>query len=416
MANYYQDFDASVPSFSRHELQSIEIFEADLKILARQWVLLDHISSFTAVGDYKVFQLAGESVVIVRNEQGFSGFLNFCLHRGAKLCTKSQGRQSAFTCPYHAWRYDLTGVLQQATACTSKRVTVGESRLNAVSVRVEAGLIFASLQAEHSTFSASAELFAPFLAWHNTSAAKIAGSKRFVAKGNWKLFADNFFECYHCRVLHPEMCELAVHPKITSTVSTAQHGQYMAVAQDWFEKVARLGHPVGERQSLMPELEHFSVMYRVPVDSVSLTLSKTGQLVAPLMGEAKVADGGETFGYLGPLTLLNIYNDYGYSLRLNPISVDETELILTWFVAGDAVEGKDYQFDEVSWFWQTTVQQDLEIIELARQGTSSRFFQPGDYTMLEADSAGFASWYRRQLQQPKQVRESDAVGLAVVNI
>lgn len=146
-------------------------------------------------------------------------------------------------------------------------------------------------------------------------------------------------------------------------------------------------------------------MYRVPVDSMNLTLSRTGQLVAPLMGHATVADGGETFGYVGPLTLLNIYNDYGYSLRLNPLSVDETELVLTWFVAADAIEGEDYHFEEVSWFWQTTVKQDLAVIELARQGSASRFYQPGDYTMLENDSAGFALWYRRQHRQQQQLQQ-----------
>lgn len=402
MAFFYEDFDLQVPSFSRHELHSADVFEDDMKILSKQWVLLDHSNSFPEIGAYKVFQCLGESVVIVRHADGFSGFLNSCLHRGAALCDKPQGNKTSFTCPYHAWRYDLKGVLQHAPACTSKRITLGESSLTPVSVRVEGGFVFASLQAALGSFDASATLFAPYFNWHQTATTKVAGTQRFVAKGNWKLFADNFFECYHCRVVHPEMCELAIHPKITSSASPTHHQQYVATAAQWFQKAKALGHPIGERQSLAVEQDHFSVMYRVPVDSMNLTLSRTGQLVAPLMGHATVADGGETFGYVGPLTLLNIYNDYGYSLRLNPLSVDETELVLTWFVAADAIEGEDYHFEEVSWFWQTTVKQDLAVIELARQGSASRFYQPGDYTMLENDSAGFALWYRRQHRQQQQ--------------
>jgi Rieske 2Fe-2S family protein len=416
MAFIYDDFDLNVPSFSRHELQSADIFENDMEILSRQWVLLDHSNSFAAIGDYKVFQLVGESVVIVRHEEGFTGFLNVCLHRGAALCDKSHGRKTSFTCPYHAWRYDLKGVLQQATACTSKRVTIGESSLKQVSVRVEGGFVFASLQASPDSFDASAALFAPYFNWHQTTNTKVAGTQRFVAKGNWKLFVDNFFECYHCRVVHPEMCDIAIHPKITSSASPAHHQQYMAAAGQWLQKAMALGHPIGERQSVAVEQDHFSLMYRGPVDSMNLTLSRTGQLVAPLMGQATVADGGETFGYLGPLTLLNIYNDYGYSLRVNPLSVDETELVLTWFVAADATEGEDYHFDEVSWFWQTTVMQDLAVIELTRQGTASRFYQPGDYTMLESDSAGFALWYRRQLQRLQQAQKANSrINILTVN-
>ena len=39
-------------------------------------------------------------------------FLNVCRHRGAQLCTESEGQvKRSLRCPYHAWTYALDGKL-----------------------------------------------------------------------------------------------------------------------------------------------------------------------------------------------------------------------------------------------------------------------------------------------------------------
>ena len=67
------------------------------------------------VGDYKIINLLGESVIILKSEDSqFRGFINLCKHRGCQLLD-SEGETSTgnlginIRCPYHSWTYNLRG-------------------------------------------------------------------------------------------------------------------------------------------------------------------------------------------------------------------------------------------------------------------------------------------------------------------
>ena len=74
-------------------------------------------------GAYRVLDVLGESVLLVRNREGrLRAFYNVCRHRGSRLCREPR-RPAAhralgggigggrITCPYHQWSYDLDGRL-----------------------------------------------------------------------------------------------------------------------------------------------------------------------------------------------------------------------------------------------------------------------------------------------------------------
>src|SRR5262249_34683670 len=61
---------------------------------------------------YRTTQVGDTPVIVTRDKDGgIHAMANRCAHKGAKLCLDSGGHASAFTCPYHAWTYDLTGKL-----------------------------------------------------------------------------------------------------------------------------------------------------------------------------------------------------------------------------------------------------------------------------------------------------------------
>jgi Rieske 2Fe-2S family protein len=227
--------------------------------------------------------------------------------------------------------------------------------------------------------------------------AKIAHKKSFKIKANWKLAADNFFECYHCFANHPEMCEHFIHPNITSTVSPEQNMKFIKVWLAWKEAAELLGHPTDERTRLDPNAEQFNIIYRTPINTDAKSYGKDGAALAPLMGKYKNFDNGETFGYSGPLLQFSMPNDHAYMARLNPISIDEAEIELFWLVNHDAKEGVDYNVEDLTSLWSNIVKQDVQAIERAGKGSRSKYFQPGNYTELEQDSAGFAQWYRSKI-------------------
>ena len=92
---------------------SPEVFaEEQAKIFATQWVCVGHQSQLARPGDYFVQQVAGESLIIVRDQKGaVRGFYNVCRHRGTRLCEEASGHCAAIQCPYHAWTYGLDGRL-----------------------------------------------------------------------------------------------------------------------------------------------------------------------------------------------------------------------------------------------------------------------------------------------------------------
>src|SRR5436309_6982727 len=109
-----ETFAAGAKGLSQHYFVSPEIFsEEQKKIFSRQWVLVGHQSQIAQAGDYLTAEVAGESLIIVRDKRStIHGFYNVCWHRGSRLIENRRGQLSAaIQCPYHAWTYALDGRL-----------------------------------------------------------------------------------------------------------------------------------------------------------------------------------------------------------------------------------------------------------------------------------------------------------------
>ena len=78
------------------------IFEMDLKtFFFNQWVFVGHISRIKNKGDYFLFSIGEESIIIIReNEDKINAFYNVCRHRGSHICLEEEGRVRKFVCPY----------------------------------------------------------------------------------------------------------------------------------------------------------------------------------------------------------------------------------------------------------------------------------------------------------------------------
>ena len=81
----------------------------------RNWFLAGHVSELPRVGDFKVVNVARESAIIVRDQDGdLRAFANVCRHRGSLVCLEARGNADRFSCPYHGWMYGLDGSLVAA--------------------------------------------------------------------------------------------------------------------------------------------------------------------------------------------------------------------------------------------------------------------------------------------------------------
>jgi Rieske 2Fe-2S family protein len=216
-----------------------------------------------------------------------------------------------------------------------------------------------------------------------------------VLRANWKLVAENFFECYHCLPSHPELTQVMSYVRaFDSPALAAARREYTA---KWEAAARALGHVVGANKR---EDGPRHTICRIPIREGFLTQSRDGRPVAPLMGDFKAYDGGVTAIQFFPINWLVADNDYAMLVRFAPLDVQATEVEITWLVHQDAVEGRDYRVDEITWLWRKTMEEDKKITEDNQAGVNSRFYRPGPHSKEEQSVGGFLDWYVDQLRLP----------------
>ncbi|MBM4070309.1 MAG: aromatic ring-hydroxylating dioxygenase subunit alpha [Planctomycetes bacterium] len=370
-----------------------EIFAHDLeRIFRRHWLLAGPSCRIRQPGQWCTYDLANDSVILVRVESGeIRAFHNVCRHRGSRICLTSDGHGSSFVCPYHAWAYDLDGKLKAARHLP-EGVERTEFGMHPVAVRVVEGLIFVCLADEPPDFSAVAADLRMYLQPHGLHHTKVCRRTVENIRANWKVVAENFWECYHCAPAHPEFCSVMSYAQAANSERLARERADFEAA--WIEETRRRGYLAGRVERSNGALHQGG---RLPIRPGYLTQSRDGKPVAPLLGSYKEYDGGITSFMHLPLIWYVVSNDHALLTRFTPIAPLETELELTWLVHEDAVEGQDYDPENVCWLWRITAEQDKSICDNNQRGILSSRYQPGPYATTERSADEFVTWYLQEL-------------------
>ena len=95
-----------------------------------------------------------------------------------------------------------------------------------------------------------------------------------------------------------------------------------------------------------------------------------------------------------PSTWNHVLIDHAVTFRVIPIGPNETAVTTKWLVHKDAVEGVDYDLDELTHVWKQTNDQDRRIVEENAFGIRSPAYEPGPYSALhEGGVVQFVDWY-----------------------
>jgi phenylpropionate dioxygenase-like ring-hydroxylating dioxygenase large terminal subunit len=366
------------------------------EVFFRHWLVAGHVSSVPHAGDYFLFEIAGESIIVVRAASGeINALVNVCRHRGAPVCSRREGHTSGFVCPYHAWRYELDGTLLRAPSMPAD-FQLGVHGLKRCPVSVAEGLILVhpggalGREAEPLPQETLRDL-STFLGPHDLATAVVAARQRFAVAANWKLVLENFLECYHCGIVHPEYCAVMYGRRGGPNGAAVQRDASWTSA--WEDRARQLGHLTGGTQLSADKLHCCS---RRPIGQGNLTQSRGGEPVAPLMGSYREYDSGITQAQMFPAAYVIAPCDYAVLYQFLPTGPWTTELVLSWLVSPQAqLDGEGVA--RLTWFWQTTIEQDKAQIEATQRGVTSRYFEPGPYGEREPGTATFTEWYLRQL-------------------
>jgi Rieske 2Fe-2S family protein len=365
------------------------IFQRDIEqVYLKSWLYAGHLSEIPKPGDWLLFEMAGESVIIVRNDENqVSALLNVCRHRGSKICLEERGCSRKLVCRYHGWSYDLDGRLHSAAHMPGD-FDKSKIRLKKIHTGILEGMIFINFADQPASFELVGDGLSACLRPYRLDGAKVAHRQTYTIKANWKLSVENYTECYHCAPSHPEYTRGHALAK-PGARSTAEMEQVMARAAACGLSETSLNHVYLDE----PGFGTGFAFERYPMWRGHVTGSEDGKPVAPLMGEVRDYDGGTTDFQVGPVTFALAYCDHVVIYRFTPVSKDESECDITWLVNGDAEEGKDYDTERLTWLWDVTTRADKRIIEYNAEGVNSRYYEPGPYSRMEEYTWKFISWY-----------------------
>ncbi len=380
-----------------------EIFELDLEtFFYNQWVFVGHASRIPNKGDYFLFSIGNESIIIIReNNENINCFFNVCRHRGSHICLEGEGRVRKLICPYHAWGYDLGGNLINAKMM-EKNFNPKDWNLKKCYSQVFEGLVFINLSEKPSEFKNFIKPIKPFIELHGLGRAKIADRKIYPTKGNWKLALDNFHECYHCQPSHPEYCHVHSRDYIQSYGAGSNTGpkskEFNKKLKIWNKKVKKLGYLTGEF-SEDKFSEFFRSAERTPFSNGKLSETKSGKPASTLMGEFNEFDGGYTTIGPSPFNSIIMSNDFATTFTFIPKGPNDTDIEIMWLVNENAIEGVDYNIEELTWMWHKTTLEDKRIIEDNQKGVLSKKYEPGPLSEMEMGLEKLKIWYLKHLEK-----------------
>lgn len=341
-------------------------------IFRRSWQIVCHLNDIPHAGDYHSFDFLGESVVVLRGEDGqVRAFHNFCRHRAARLLDGQAGHCGRrITCPYHAWTYDTAGRL---TGVPNRRefpdFRLEDYPLLPVAHEVWQGFIFIRLE-DHGGPSV-AEMMAPYsheIEPYRMQALQPLGRVTVRPRAvNWKNVGDNYSDSLHINVAHPGLTRL--------------FGQgYGLEAREWVDKMwGRLIDPPSKNRS-----ERFYQTYLPPVPHLPAERQRLW-----------------TYFKLWPNQAFDIYPDQIDFMQWIPVSPTECMIREIAYVhADDRREMRAVRYAN----WRINRQVSLEdkaLIERVQQGMGSRAYVTGPLGRNEVSLRSFARRLRSLIPESR---------------
>jgi len=360
-------------------------------ILFADWFCVGRAERLPAAGDYLAADVAGESIIVVRGDDGaLSGFYNLCRHRGSRLVPTEDAEPAAgpaaqagqrpadgaspaavaartgcfpgaIRCPYHAWTYGLDGALRSAPFLPDLRSHRSALSLHPVDVDTWGGFVFARCEpGAGPSLQAALGAVPGRVAAYQLAGLRTGARLRYEVAANWKVVLENYNECYHCGPVHPELCELVP--------DFARSGGDV----DW---AAGVPHRAG-----------------------AYTFTRTGTTTRlPFPGLSEI----ERTRHFGELVLPNLMismsADHVAAFTLWPQSAGHTTIVCDFLFHPDEMAKPDFDPSDAVSFWDVVNRQDWLICERVQDGMTSRRFTAGYLAPMEEPSADVGRYVAARL-------------------
>jgi phenylpropionate dioxygenase-like ring-hydroxylating dioxygenase large terminal subunit len=314
------------------------VFQLEMDgVLSQTWQFAGHASQLEKAGDYFTFDIAGESLFcVLTKDLQIKAYYNVCQHRAHQLVSES-GNAPIIVCPYHAWSYELSGELRGAP---NSKVVPGfdKTKICLAEVRLENfnGFLFANLDSNARPMDEWFPNVRQQLSQYVPHINKLKPIQwiEVQERCNWKVSVENYSECYHCQLNHPTFATGVVKP---STYDIQPQGHCLRHTTEC-QNLDNMSYPID--LSANDYADKYSSWFLWPMMSFQV--------------------------YPG-----NVLNTYHWR------AIDHQHVLLWrgWY-ATDTMD-KQVIYNLAKQDRETTVEEDIHLVESVQRGLNSRGYSPG---------------------------------------
>jgi len=339
-------------------------------ILRGGWMCVGHSEDVIEAGDQRAEAVGRAGVFLVRAEDGrLRGFANACRHRGHELLPCGESRNlHVVVCPYHSWSYHLDGSLRHAPRFDEwEAFRADENGLIELPTTEWHGLVFVDASGRAASLATHLAGLDDLVAAHELERLRVGARHEYVVAANWKIVIENYQECYHCAMIHPELC----------SVSPPRSGENYPASGN--------GAWVGGWMALRDE-----------ADTMSLDGTSGGTALRGLDARARRR---VEYLVLFPNVLLSLHPDYVMTHVLTPLGPDRTLIRCSWAFSPEDLDRPGFDPSYAVDFWDITNRQDWSACESVQRGVASEHWVPGQLAPDEDGLYQFVSLVARAYRE-----------------
>lgn len=201
-------------------------FDAELReIFYKEWICIAREEQLPNPGDYCSVSVVEQPLIIVRQRSGeIHAMSAICPHRAMRI-VDDHGSATSFSCPYHRWKFGLSGSLISAPHMEGVQGFSADScQLPSVKVETWEGFIFVNLNSEAAPLAARLGELNDIVAGYRMRDMVVSGSQEFDCPWNWKVLVENFMEAYHHVGPHLESVQPTNNAKDSYVSGSVENG------------------------------------------------------------------------------------------------------------------------------------------------------------------------------------------------
>lgn len=360
----------------RDRYLTADAFEQERQgIFFGEWVCVGREEEAPGPGDYLLIELAGESLLLVRDREGtLRAHYNVCRHRGSQLVLgidpkphaavhgPSGSFASGIRCPYHAWTYNLDGSLRTAPYLDEGDGLCKEDLpLHQAAVSSWGGFVFVRIGPGRATLAEQLGAAPERVRRYPLGELRIARRIRYEVRANWKVILENYNECYHCGPVHPELCRVVP--------AFRQKG---GMDLDWDR----------------------GVPHREGAWTFTMSGTTTRKPFAGLDEDERTRHKGEL---IYPNFMLSLSAEHAAAFTVWPHGPGQTTVLCDFLFHPEEMARSDFDPSDAVEFWDITNRQDWIICESVQRGMASRVFERGFYAPMESMSLDIRKYLEARL-------------------